>query len=314
MNPELNLPRGGFASLQNLRALEAALGWSPGVHKAVQALIRGLARKWLDTRMPYRRQSTVAVRGICQRVGETFPDLPRYKDDWHVRGYLRHYLSVVPGAPRDQRVGISQRRKRSCQRKTGAKGRRAQQETPSAEVYLTGPDGHSQGAKPGGEGTDQVTVVGANGPATNGGPPAAAPLIADVSRLPGENHVDVRRHWPKLPIFSVVSSGESLWVHPSTAVACNLVSSAAAKRLGARLTGVGVGMPLVTFSVNFNGLVEEVEAVVADEIPHHVDLLLGNVWMRTHKGLYALDTGNYLFEARREGKLSYYSFAACSRM
>ncbi|EJD49172.1 hypothetical protein AURDEDRAFT_161655 [Auricularia subglabra TFB-10046 SS5] len=259
--------------------------------------------------MPYRRQSTVAVRGICQRVGETFPDLPRYKDDWHVRGYLRHYLSVVPGAPRDQRVGISQRRKRSCQRKTGAKGRRAQQETPSAEVYLTGPNDQSQGAKRGGGGTAQVTVA-ADRPASDGGPAAAAPPISDGAQLPGNTHVDVQGGWAELPIFSVVSKGESLWVHPSTAVACNLVSSAAAKRLGAKITKADVDLPFVSFIADFNGLVEEVEAGVADQIPHDVDLVLGNNWIRGHKGLHAWSTNNYLFEARIEGGLSFYSFDA----
>ncbi|EJD51583.1 hypothetical protein AURDEDRAFT_159320 [Auricularia subglabra TFB-10046 SS5] len=79
----LNPPRGGLSRLRSTRAVAGALYWAPNVFQAVQSYTRRTAAQYLDTRLPLRLQPAAAVKEICQLVRERFPELPRYKGDWH---------------------------------------------------------------------------------------------------------------------------------------------------------------------------------------------------------------------------------------
>ncbi|EJD32704.1 hypothetical protein AURDEDRAFT_178198 [Auricularia subglabra TFB-10046 SS5] len=74
------------------RALRVALGWDDALYARVLAFIRRTAFDYLDKGVAYSLQSPVAIWHICKSARKTFPQLPLYDDDWHIKSLLRRHL------------------------------------------------------------------------------------------------------------------------------------------------------------------------------------------------------------------------------
>ncbi|EJD33318.1 hypothetical protein AURDEDRAFT_177609 [Auricularia subglabra TFB-10046 SS5] len=285
--PEFDLPRGGLKFLRSTRSIGIALSWSDEVYKSVQSFARNAAVKYLDTALPLQLQSSVAVREICKLVREKFPLLPTYKDDWHIKAILQRFLLTTHRRPRHGRKSSPQGalRRRQPYRAVGD----------GSPTRISGePISEKKGTPP------REDVVHA----------APAPS-AHVGVAPQTNVSTIRHaHWLDLPIYQLVSLGQTIWVHFNTSSIRNVVTREAAERMGTRQ--FESGLPVISFMVDFDGVVEETEALVAETVPYDVDLILGMDWIREHGGFQSWYTGWYCFSARGGNELHSFKRSAAT--
>lgn len=103
-----------------------------------------------------------------------------------------------------------------------------------------------------------------------------------------------------LTLYAGIAQDSVVWVLPNAAVEHNIITTAAAVKIGAvQFDGV------VTISVNLGGMRELVSAVVAQDADSEWDVMLGNHWARRHHAYCDRRARRFYFKAPLTSAIHY---------